>query len=162
MEKNILQRVKIILFDSYIQAIKNSIGSSLFKNLYARVGSDAKTDILKSGQLSCAFFASSILYIFKLISNVHATVNGTKKDMDKSGWLKIIKPREGAVLIWEPEESDGETHQHIGFYMGDNEAISNNTNRGFPEKHHWTFGEKDGKPIRKVEKIYWYKKLDTK
>ena len=49
---------------------------------------------------------------------------------------------------------DDEEHKHIGFYDGNNEAISNDSKSGTPQKHHWTYGEKDGKPVRKIIAVY--------
>ena len=43
-----MPKVEIILFDSYFQAIKNSIGSNLFRNLFAFVDGQ-RMDIYKDG-----------------------------------------------------------------------------------------------------------------
>lgn len=154
--------VKIILYDSYLQAIKNSVGSNLFRNLYAHVDGKRK-DVLKNGILSCATFVSSILYLHKLIADTHATVNGTVKDLHKSGWREITTPKKGTVLLWEAVKfKDGSFHKHIGFYVNNSKAISNNTRKHRPASHHWTFGVRSGKPVRKVEKIFWHKRLESK
>jgi hypothetical protein len=151
------QKAKLLLFDSYFQIIKNGVGTTLFRNLYLKIN-DQKTDILENGHLSCAVFTSSILYLFKLIGDIHATVAGTVKDMEESGWLPIETPRLGAILLWE-KSKDAHGHKHLGFYIGDNQAISNSTKAGVPEIHHWTYGEKDNEPVRKIEKIFWHRKL---
>src|SRR3989344_5072067 len=93
------QKVEPILMDTYLAIIKNSIGSKMFSNLYAKLD-NKKLDITKNGNLSCAFYVSSILFLFKLVKEIHATVNGTLKDLKESGWTKIEKPRIGCVLIW--------------------------------------------------------------
>jgi hypothetical protein len=165
-----LSNIRIILNESYIKTIKNSLGSNLFRNLYAYVDGK-KTDIFRNGNLSCANFVSTILYRFKLIKDIHATVEGTVKDLEKSGWQTIKKPKPGAVLVWEAKKfKSNNTHKHIGFYIGKNKAISTSSNsskKGQPTLHHWTFGIKKGspadkasKPVRKVEQIFWNKKLD--
>ncbi len=152
--------VKVILKKSYIKAIRNSVGSNLFRNLYASVNGKRK-DVLENGALSCAAYASSILYLFKLTADTHATVKGTAADLEKSGWTKIKKPREGTVLVWESKKfGNGNAHKHIGFYIGKNKAISNSYKKHRPILHHWTFGAKNGRPVRKVEQIFWNKKLD--
>ena len=152
--------VKILWGESYFKAIKNGAGSNLFRNLYALVDGKRK-DILENGALSCAAFVSSILYLFKLISDTHATVQGTVADLKKSGWTKIKKPREGAVLVWKPQDfGSGEAHKHIGFYIGNGRAISNFYKKRQPILHHWTFGTKNGRPVRKIEQIFWNKKLN--
>ncbi len=152
-------KVELILFDSYIQAIENSVNSKLFRNLFAQINGKKK-DILENGDLSCAYFASSILYIFKLISDIHATVKGTGLDLHKSGWVEIKKPKKGAVLIWKAEKFNHESHKHIGFYISKNKAISNNYKKRWPTLHHWTFGIKNGQPVRKIEQILWHPKLE--
>ena len=58
------QKVVPILIDSYIAIIKNSVGSQLFRNLYAKVNGK-KIDITENGKLSCAFYVSSVLLLFK-------------------------------------------------------------------------------------------------
>jgi len=152
--------VKVILNESYIQTIKNSVGSNLFRNLFAYVNGKKK-DILEDGIRSCAIHTSSLLYIFKLITDTHATVKGTVADLIKSGWTEIKRPKKGAILVWEAQKFGGRyAHKHMGFYIGKNEAISNSSKERRPTLHHWTFGMKNGWPVRKVEQIFWNKKLD--
>ncbi len=152
--------VKIILNKSYIKAIRNSVGSNLFRNLYAHVNGKRK-DILEDGVRSCAIHTSSLLYLFKLMRDAHATVKGTIADLEKSGWIEIKRPREGAILVWEAQKFGGRyAHKHMGFYIGKNKAISNHFKKRHPILHHWTFGTKNGRPVRKVEQTFWNKKLD--
>ncbi len=153
---------KILLFDSYIQAIKNSVGSNLFRNLYLEIAGK-KIDVLEDGNLSCAKFVSSILYMHKLINDMHTTVAGTIADLGKDGWFEIKKPRPGAILVWETKQfRGGNPHKHLGFYINNDQAISNRYDKRHPLKHHWTFGIKNDQPIRKIEQIFWNNKLNTK
>lgn len=159
-----MPKVKIILFDSYLQAVKNSIGSNLFRNLFAFVDGQ-RMDIYKDGGLSCPIFVSSLLYLYKLIFDVHATVDATIKDMEEFGWYKIQDARPGAVLLWEAKETEDSeddvysSHRHLGFYTRDKIAVSNSARTRNPIEHHWTYGEENGSPERKVEAIYWHDKL---
>ena len=158
-----LERMKIFNIDvlrSYLAMIKNSPGTKIFRNLYVNM-SGGKTDVLKNGNLSCAIFVSSILYQWGLITNTHASVESTVKDMSDFGWHKIKKPRPGCVIEWEPKLINGSINKHLGFYLGKNKAISNRIEKGFPLLHHWTYGTKNGKPVRKVEAIFWNKKLNN-
>ncbi len=153
------EKPTILLFDSYIQTVKNSVGSSLFRNFYMQINGK-KIDVLEDGNLSCARFVSSILYIAKLVRDMHTTVLGAVADLEKSGWTKITKPGIGAILVWEAKKfKSGNVHKHIGFYVGNNRAISSRGERRQPIMHHWTFGVKNGRPIRKIEQIFWNKKL---
>lgn len=159
--------VKIIWNESYLKAIKNSVGSNIFRNLYATVDGK-KMDIRKDGQLSCSAFVSSILYLHKLIYDIHATVEGLVKDMESFGWKKINKPRPGAILVWEPLPPKNRNdkmywrHDHIGFYVGNKKAISSKYEKRQPVLHHWTFGVKNSQPVRKIEQILWNNRLSNK
>jgi len=165
--KQYKQKNKYFSFDTYMAMIKNSVGSRMFRNFYME-SDGVKKDILKNGDLSCAFFVSNILYIFKLINSSHCTVDGTIRDLEKSSWRKIKKPKIGSVLVWE-EKMQGknkESHRHIGFYIGANKdspyrpmAISNSSKKRTPVIHHWTFGAQKSKTYRKIERVYWHKGL---
>ena len=146
-------KVTPILFDSYIVAIKNSVGTKMFRNYYALVDRE-QHDIMKNGDLSCAFYVSSVLRIFDLINEVHRTVDGAVSDMKKSRWRKIKKPKIGAVLVWEKKDFGDVYHKHIGFYIGDSKAISNSAQKKTPVIHNWTFQN-----TRKVEATYWHSRL---
>ena len=155
-----------LTYESYMAVIKNSVGTKMFRNFYAKINGQKK-DVLENGELSCAFFASAILHLFQLIKEPHRTVVSTIKDMEESGWRKIKKIKQGSVLVWENLESSdkGEVrkfHKHLGFYIGGEKAISNSSHLGMPKEHHLTYGARDGKPVRKIETIYWHKKLVNK
>ena len=153
-------KVEPLHFKTYIAVIENSVGSTMFRNFYAVINGEKK-DVMEDGNLSCAFFVSSVLTIFDFIERIHATVFGTVKDLEKSGWQKIKEPKTGAVLVWEEKiNTKGESHKHIGFYIGENMAISNDSKTGQPKKHHFTFEETEESRI--VEAIYWLPDMDTK
>ncbi|MBI2065239.1 MAG: hypothetical protein HYT62_04260 [Candidatus Yanofskybacteria bacterium] len=144
---------------NYLAMIENAARGEnwMFRNLYFEI--DGKgVDVLENGGLSCAMFVSAILYLNKMIGDLHTTVIGAEDDMIKSGWYAIEDLRSGAVLVWEKRigDKDGLPHNHNGFYIGDNIAISNDSKgTGFPHKHHYTYND-----TRKIEKIYWHKLLD--
>ena len=148
------KKPKIALKDSYLAMIKNAVGSNNFRGFYLIINGK-KEEVTQSGRLSCAFFASSILYFFKLIKNPHLTVSGLQKDLEKSGWKTAKRPRAGAVLVWEQIVKNGSANRHVGFYLGNDKAISNSAKERKPAMHHWTYNNK-----RKIEAIYWNKKLD--
>ncbi len=144
----------VIFMDTYLAVVRNSVGSKMFRNLYVRIDGK-KEDITENGNLSCAIFVSSILFLFKLIKEVHATVNGTTRDLKEFGWQEIKKPKNGCVLVWaEKDFGQGSKHKHIGFYVGNKKAISNNSKYGYPKEHGWNIF--DG---RKIEAIFWHPNL---
>ncbi len=152
------KKIKPLLFNSYLAAIKNSVNTKIFKNFYTEING-RELDIMENGGLSCAFFVSSILTIFGLIKKIHGTVDGVVADLKKSSWKKIAKPKIGSVLVWQEKMFADGPHKHIGFYVGHNQAVSNSHKLKTPIIHYWTFGRKNSKTYRQVEAIYWHKKL---
>lgn len=125
---------KLLLFPTYVQAIKDSVGSHLFRHLYAEVDGKIK-DITEDGRLSCALFVSVLLHRFGLLGAPHATVEGTVKDLLASGWKEVRAPEIGCVVVWDPDPSHHETHAHIGFVISKTRAVSNNAGRRVPAAH---------------------------
>lgn len=110
----------------------------MFRNLFLDVDG-VKTDATADGDLSCAFYVSSVLKMFGCIKTLHATVSGTVKDLVESGWTEVRQPVVGSVIVWgESENSSG--HKHIGFYLGEDQAVSNNSRKKTPELSDWRFG----------------------
>lgn len=158
--KNKNSKIVPLVFDTYLTVIKNSIGSRIFRNFYAKTAGQ-KIDITKKGILSCAWFVSSILALLKLIKEPHLTVDSVIRDLEQCGWKRIKKPKIGSVLVWEKNLSKDGWHRHIGFYIGSGQAISNSAKLGKIVKHHWTLGIKKGKPKRKIEMIFWNPKFNN-
>jgi len=145
--------MRLLTKKNYLTMIHNLAKGEIhiFRNLYVEIDGKER-DILDDGRLACGKVVSSVLYLNKLISDMHATVEGTEKDMLASGWQEIAELKPGAVLVWEKQE-----HEHIGFYVGHDEAISNDSSgSGFPWRHHVTYNN-----TRKIEKIYWHSELDN-
>lgn len=144
---------KILLYESYIRMIKNSIGTRMFRNLYLEKDGK-KFDAARNGGLSCAYFVSNILLIWGLIKSGHATVEGTTRDMERNGWKKISsgEARPGDVIVWGKIKAiNGKIHFHNGFYIGNKKAISNDSKKGMPVIHSWDYNGK-----RKIIAVYTY------
>ena len=157
--------VRIKKLKSFLAIVENSVrggNNYLFRNMYADIDGVEK-DILEDGALSCAIFASAVLLNLELIKKPHATVSGAVKDMLESRWYDVVQLKPGAVIVWEKIAFAGdEKHSHIGFYIGDDQAISNSFADKCPRRHHITYGtNSDGTPVRKIEKIYWHSELDN-
>ncbi len=147
--------MKLLLKDTYLKMIKNSVGSKLFRNLYAEV-KGKEQDILRNGEISCAFFVAMILNQFKLIQEPHATVSGLVRDLLQSGWVETDRILPGAVVVWEElKHTSGEAHAHVGFVLDKMTAISHSDTERVPVEHHLNFGaNKDGSMKRRVVAIY--------
>jgi len=130
-----------------LKFIRNSVGTRMFRNFYLEQY-DKIFDATKNGELSCAFYVSSILVIFQLIKNVHGTVENTRKDLEASGWDEVNHPVVGSVIIWEPAKDQG-LNEHIGFYIGRGKAISNNSIKKKIVEHDFTYDN-----TRMIKAIY--------
>jgi len=161
--------MKLLFKKNYLTQIENSAKGEnyLFRNFYVKKEEEIK-DSLEDGKNSCAVMVSHILYSFNSLLDfmgkkhwikfIHLTVASTEKDMIENGWNEIGDLRSGSILIWEKKDGrNGEPHNHIGFYIGNDEAISNDSKgTGFPHKHNATYNG-----TRKIEKIYWHNDLDN-
>lgn len=163
MEKYLPNTVVMLPLDNYIATIKGSIGSEMFRHLYATVNGVRK-DITNDGLVSCAFFVSSILSMpnFKLLPTQHAGVAGMIRALEASGWVKtdhVAVP--GEVIVWEKaQQAGGEAHMHAGFFVGDNKAVSHVDSTRTPQEHHLTFGvNEDATSKRKLIAVYTHKFL---
>ncbi len=144
------EKGELMIKESYLRMIENSVGCNMFRNFYSLID-DTETDIMRDGDLSCAYFVSSVLVVFQLIKETHSEVVATVKDMTSSGWKEIKKPCLGSVIVWGNKKGlSGEIHKHIGFYVGGGVVISNNDINKSPSRHHWTYDDK-----REVEAIFW-------
>lgn len=114
----------------------------MFQHLWADDGNQ-KLDLVRDGELSCAIFVSSILKLFDLIGSKHATVDSTIKDMLASGWkeVKLDKIELGDVIVWNIlSDKNNQSHGHIGFYIGDQKAVSNSRKLRYIVRHGWNYG----------------------
>jgi len=151
-------KLKILTYQNYLQTIKASQGSRMFQRLYV-LENNKKKDVLKNGELSCAYYVSSILKIFDLISQPHATIRSTIRDMRQNGWRPTKKLKSGNILVWQEKKfADGTIHQHLGFYLDQDKAISHRPEKKMPIIHHFTYGRtKIGQPKRKIIQILTHK-----
>ncbi len=155
---------KLNLFLSYIKTIENSVGSNLFRNLYFEIEGSV-VDVLNDGDLSCATYVTTILYIFGLIKERHTTVIATIDDISRSGWFEIKDPRKGALILWGYKKKDNGTqgkHRHVGFFIDNETAISNDSSTRVIAKHHPTFGTfPNGEVRRDILAYYWNDNLNV-
>lgn len=164
-----IHNVRIKKLKSLLAIVENSVNGDnyLFRNLYADENGK-EIDVFENGRTACCGHVTWILLALELIKHPHASVYGTEKDLIGSGWHEIKELKPGAIIIWESLVADsgllGEKNvklSHMGFCVGKDEAISNDSKgSGFPRRHHVTYGtNSDGTPVRKIEKIYWHPEL---
>ena len=149
--------VSILVKESLIAAAENSVGSKVFRTLYARKDG-VVTDILEGGEVSCANFVSTLLHRFQLLPLPHVTVQGLIRGLEASGWRQVQEPEAGDVLIWQAiVQASEELHAHCGIYLGDTRAVSNDYRVGMPIIHHFT----DELPGRAITAIYRHPSFTT-
>ncbi|MDB5163087.1 MAG: hypothetical protein JWN28_695 [Candidatus Saccharibacteria bacterium] len=138
-------------FKSYLAMIDNSVGTEMFRSFYVRVNDGPVTDIIGSGENACAFYVSTILLVFGKQKSVHATVKSVITDLEESGWELVDENdmKAGDVIVWSGRDDDNPS-QHIGFYIGDNLAISTSSNEQKVFKHDIHFGQVQ----RKIMSVY--------
>lgn len=153
---------------TYLQRIRNSLGSELFQVCYCVNPKGVLEDVCRGGLLSCAVFVSNILKMHSLIKTPTANVGTLEKELISCDWF-LCKNKDnpcfGAVLFWEPKKgSDGKMHRHVGFYFMAGIAISNDprgVNMGStraPIMHRMDCSDLLRYP-RKIEKVYSHPKL---
>ncbi len=157
------KKAELLPLNNYLATIEGSVGSEMFRRLYARVGEEPQ-DLLDNGLKSCAFFVSTVLSMpnFALLTFPNATVVGLMRSLEAKSWKKIDQPsRPGEILIWENmKQADGEDHLHAGFFWGEERAISHVDSTRTPQEHHLTFGiNEDGSPKRKLIAVYTHEFL---
>ena len=111
MNKPKQPKVEFALLPTYLAFIRNGVGSRMFQSVYCRVNGKL-TDVTDHGRISCGLHVSSLPKIFGLVAGQHATITGTIRDMEASGWKRIARPRLGAVVLWEPQDHGGTINQH--------------------------------------------------
>ena len=143
--------------ENFLLSIRNSNGSQIFRNYFDKDGND----VLKNGDLSCAYFISGIMLLHGLIDRVHFTVPGTISAMEQNGWSEINHPKVGCVIVWDSVHQNGSKHLHLGVYIGDGQAISNRSSLGMPGEHplHYTGLDKGVKKKAPILAYYWHASL---
>ncbi len=153
------EKLNIVLYKSYLAAIQNSIGSRMFRKLYMYdKDADRVVEVLQNGNLSCAYFVSSILHHFRLIDNFFVNVEDTAAAMKAQGWQTIQKPVPGSVIVWNKVyfKKSKSRHGHIGFFVRPGRAISTSSRLGVPVIHNL---RPNG---RKIVEILWHPRLSAK
>ncbi|MDN5275877.1 MAG: hypothetical protein JWN33_526 [Candidatus Saccharibacteria bacterium] len=120
----------------------------MFRNFYVRIDDGPLTDVIGNGENACAFYVTSVLIAFGKLKSVHATVSNTVKELEESGWVLVdeddIVP--GDVIVWAGRDDDN-VSQHVGFYIGENSAISTSSSQQKVFKHDIHFGQLQRKII---------------
>ncbi len=84
---------------NYLAMINGSVGTRMFQYLYVKDQTGEIKDVMLAGELSCAYYVSSLLCLFGMIDRPHATVATTVKRMDESGdWEKAAVSELGDVV----------------------------------------------------------------
>lgn len=152
--------MKLLPKETFLALARGSEGANMFRSLFADPEDGSAIDILKDGQVSCAFYVSSLLVLVSQLPTPHATVSGLEKKLQEKGWEAISDPIPGSILFWvSQKQADGDPHEHVGIYLGNDEAISHSDKALTPTRHHYTFGGTRETPGRAIRAIYTHKFL---
>lgn len=144
-----------LYFKSYLQLLKNSPGTQMFRNFYVHTEKQGEFDALGDGENSCAFFVSSVLTIFKKTQGLHGTVVSTVKDLLASGWQIVENPVPGDVVVWESLHFPDGDYEHIGFCVADGRAVSTSRSQKTVLEHDLHFGDTK-RPIKQILRMnHW-------
>lgn len=126
----------LALWESLYAALEGSVGTAQYRTLYRRMPDGTLDDVIDNGDLGCAYFVSSMLSAFGLISHgVHTTVRMTLSDMQESGWIEVGDPEPGSVVLWgEKHGDDGRPHFHMGICVDPTHAIEHSAITKSPRK----------------------------
>jgi hypothetical protein len=148
----------VAIVDWRKHVIEESIGNKIWQ-YFPIIRKDGRVDVINRGRLGCYLYVSMI-NIMTALSETHpgTWVAQAEEQLSESGWFQVQgTPRSVTdIVIW--GEQDG--HQHIGFYMGDDMAISMHddpddpTGPRTPRRHHLTF-----EGTRAVEQIWTHPAL---
>ena len=150
------EKSRRLYYKSFLKVVRNSVGSDMFRNFYVETPGKGEFDALDDGGNSCAFYVSCVLVIFKKISAVHGLVGSVVEDLKKSGWIEVKQPKAGDVLVWEAQEFPDGLHEHIGFYVGNNRAVSTSRSKKAPIEHDINFGEDKRKIVQILRMEDWH------
>lgn len=141
-----------LYFKTYIQLVKNSVGTGMFRNFYVLTESEGEFDALDNGSNACAFYVSGVLTMFGNLAGVHGTIISTIKDLEASGWRPAEKAEAGDVIVWEAEEFADGRYEHIGFCVEAGKATSVSCKSGRVVEHDLCFGEPE-RPIKQLFRL---------
>jgi len=120
------------LFNLLSQIIR-SVGQPM-PSYYMQRPDGSMVDMLDSAN-GCAAYVSRQLNGMdavnnpKLIDGQHGTVSSTVRALEVAGWEKVPageSPKPGDVIVWEKQQQVDGAHAHIGFCLGNGEAVSTN------------------------------------
>ncbi|MBX4190366.1 hypothetical protein KW791_03685 [Candidatus Parcubacteria bacterium] len=143
-----------IIRDQYLFRISGWVQRDYIpQQFFKRAQSSQRMAIQQSPCAASAFAVSDLLEYFGLSKRTHVNIRALLRDLTAKGWRPIQEKRLGAVLVWKAVHG----HQHIGFCMSSEHAVSIHPGFRKPYKHHITFGLM---PARPLTHILWHPKLD--
>lgn len=147
--------LEILKQRTYLTTIENSVGSTQYRSLFVRYqDSGEEKDILENGELSCAYFVSSVLYLFGMLDKQRATVASVLRHVNESpDWteVSVAEAEPGDVVFYEEREFErGTRHAHVGFVLNGEEAVSTSDTKKCVTKH-----QLDYHPIESVWRYSW-------
>jgi hypothetical protein len=155
------QKPNILIKESYLAMIKNSVGTKMFNTLIAEDAQGNLIDIFQNGMYSCAAYVSAVLTFVDFIPRPRATVDSLYEDLkDNENFVEVAEKdlEPGDIIFWEETEfEDGSKNRHVGFYIGDEMAISTSYKEEQVIEHHFrNFNEQSERSIETTFRVASY------
>lgn len=159
-------------YQNYLAMIQNSVGSHTYRNLVLEFDDGSSKDILRGWNESCAFYVSCILRLYNLSWATFANVLSLEKHCLEYGrnnqnpstnpndiipWSIIIREKRLGTTKLDQFGNDRTANYHIGFYIGNEEAISNYSD-GFQD---WKAIDKPLSPWRHHYLYHWERSIKS-
>lgn len=134
------KNVEILKKESLVKALENSVGSRLFNSLLVRFSdSEQVKDILNDGELSCAYFVSSLLVMHGLLGETHTTVANLRQVLTENPkWQEVpLESVEAGDVVFYKKRTfaDGSGNAHVGFAVGKTDAVSTDYKKKAVSQH---------------------------
>ncbi|MCA9362962.1 hypothetical protein KC851_01455 [Candidatus Kaiserbacteria bacterium] len=150
----------LVLLKTYLDFVNNSVGTAAYRNVHIDRQAGGQIDVTDNGDLSCAYFVSSVLRHFHLIEGgFYTTIDFTVEDMLRSGWVESLRPAAGVVVVWSSKMCSDGPHRHIGICVDCEWAVSNCPVGRSPRKHGVYELLTEGGALREVDAFYTHPKL---
>ena len=147
------EKLSFDLKENFLWSLEEEVGHKVGVVMCRRVSDNKLIDVSDCGRKYCAAWLTKFLLgvgnrHIRFITEPHATVEATEKDLLKSGWEKrrssngiftFLKP--GDILVWEKKMIFGNENEHIGFFksLSTHTAVSTCAELRCVREHHYTF-----------------------
>lgn len=121
----------------YIETVMGSVNSLKYRQHHVLTSDGITQTVFADSGVASAYHVSSILNSLQLsLGEIRLNILDILADLEVSAWERTKTLSKGAVVVWEPYSYvSGKPRQHIGFYIGNDRAVSNISDAHIPTEH---------------------------